>query len=146
MPRDQGLRVLTERDFTEARKILDHGGWTGLDRVTIRAVRDGARPGDPLSPLAATPLIRHVTDTEVIIHGDGSARRVAVLFSYVPHPGVRFGHRFPLESHEDNYGPIWLMEEIETGALIRMMQHAPTPDIDGIIWTTWGDQADGQRL
>jgi hypothetical protein len=139
LPHDQGPRVLTERAYAEARKILDHGGWTGLDPATIHAVRDGAQPGDPLPPLGPTPLIRNVTDTEVIIHGDGPARRVAVLFSHNRFPRVRFGHRFPLESPAENREPIWLMEEIETGALARMMQDPPAPDDAGIIWTSWGD-------
>jgi hypothetical protein len=75
----------------------------------------------------------------VIIHGEGPERRVAVLFSYKPFPGVRFDHRFPLESPPENNEPSWLMEEIETGALDRMMQDSPVPDDAGVIWTTWGD-------
>jgi len=132
-------RALTERAHAEARKVLDHGGWTGLDHVTVQAVRDGALPGDSLPPLAPDPLIRDVTDTEVIIDGYGPARRVAVLFSYDHFPGVRFGHRFRLESPAENREPIWLMEEIETGALDRMMQDPPAPGDAGIIWTIWGD-------
>jgi len=31
------------------------------------------------------------------------------------------------------------MEEIETGALDRMMQTPPPADTHGITWTTWGD-------
>jgi hypothetical protein len=34
---------------------------------------------------------------------------------------------------------IWLKEEIETGALDRMMQIPPAADETGIIWTTWED-------
>ena len=132
-------RALTVRAYAEARKVLDNGGWTGLDPVTIQAVRDGALPGDSLPPLRPEAFIRHVTDTVVIIHGDGRTPRVAVLFSYDPFPGVRFGHRFPLESPAENREPIWLMEEIETGALDRMMQDPPAADAAGIIWTTWGD-------
>jgi hypothetical protein len=30
------------------------------------------------------------------------------------------------------------MEDIETGALHRMMNSRPTPDHAGITWTTWG--------
>jgi len=30
------------------------------------------------------------------------------------------------------------MEEIDTGALDRMMQDPPAPDDAGVIWTTWG--------
>jgi hypothetical protein len=131
-------RVLTERAYAEARKVLGRGGWTGLDPATIEAVRGGAQPGDPLPPLEAEPYIRHVTDTEVIITGTGQGRRVAVLFSYTHFPGVRFGHRFPpvLDAHGD---PLYLMEEIETGALDRMMQTPPPADTHGITWTTWGD-------
>jgi hypothetical protein len=132
-------RALTGRAYAEARKVLDHGGWTGLDHVTIQAVRDGALPGDPLPPHRAEPFIRDVTGSEVIIHEDGPARRVAVLFSYASFPDVRFGHRFRLESPVENREPILLMEEIETGALDRMMQDPPAPDDAGFIWTTWGD-------
>lgn len=139
-PQDGRPRVLSERAYAEARRVFDHGGgWTGVDPATAEAVRYGAQPGDPLPPLGPKPLIRDVTDTEVVIHGDGPERRVAVLFSYNHFPGVRFGHRFRLESAAENREPIWLMEEIETGALHRMMQDPPGADEAGVTWTTWGD-------
>jgi hypothetical protein len=31
------------------------------------------------------------------------------------------------------------MEEIDTGALHRMMRNEPAADDAGIIWTTWGN-------
>ena len=37
----------------------------------------------------------------------------------------------------------WLMEDIDTGALHRMMDNPPPADKDGIVWTTWGDLAGG---
>ena len=128
--------VLTEWAYAEARKVLGRGGWTGLDPATIEAVRDGAQPGDSLPP---QPFIRNVTDTDVIIHGDGPGRRVAVLFSHARFPGVRFGHRFRLEPPPAHLEPVWLREEMETGALDRMMQDPRAPDDAGVIWTTWGD-------
>jgi hypothetical protein len=103
------------------------------------AVRGGAQPGDPLPPLEAEAYIRHVTDTEVIITGTGQGRRVPVLFSHASFPGARFGHRFPPGLDEYGGDPVYLREEIETGALDRMMQAQPAPDGNGIIWTTWGD-------
>ena len=62
-------------------------------------------------------------------------RWVAVLFAHTSFPGVRFG-RFPpgLDGRRD---PIHLMEQIETGALDRMMRDQPAADEAGIIWTTW---------
>jgi len=48
-------RFLTERAYADARRVLSRGGWTGLDRATIEAVRGGAQPGDPLPPLQAAP-------------------------------------------------------------------------------------------
>jgi hypothetical protein len=131
-------QALTERDYAEARKVLGRGGWTGLDPATVEAVRDGAQPGDLLPQ---PPYIRHVTDAEVIITGTGQGRRVAVLFSYTSFPGIRFGHRFPLGLDEYGGDPVYLREEIETGALHRMMQAPPAPDDNGIIWTTWGSPA-----
>lgn len=131
-------RVLTERDHAEASRLLGRGGWTGLDQATIQAVRAGAQPGDSLPPLRRRPFINHVTDAEVILNGTGAGRRVAVLFSHAHFPGVRFGHRFPLEPYAADYESIWLMEEIDTGALHRMMKNQPAADSTGIIWTAWG--------
>ena len=64
-------RVLTECAYTEARKVLDHGRWTGLDKAAIDAVRGGARPGDPLPPLQPLPYVDDLIDAEVIITGVG---------------------------------------------------------------------------
>lgn len=132
-------RVLTERAYAEARKLLGHGGWTGLDQATIQAVRDGSRPGDPLAPLQPRPFIARVTDTEVILTGRGPGRCVAVLFCHEDFPGTRFGHRFPLEPYGEGHEKIWLMEELDTGALHRLMRNEPAADDAGIIWTTWGN-------
>jgi hypothetical protein len=137
-------RVLTEGGYAEARKLLGRGGWTGLDQATIHAVRDGAQPGDPLSPLQPAPYIRGVTDAEVIITGRGPGRCVAVLFSHRDFPAARFGHRFPLEPFAEDRESIWLMEEIETGALHRMMDNQPAADDAGIMWTTWGNPDPGE--
>jgi hypothetical protein len=132
-------RALTERAYAEARNILGRGGWTGLDQATIHAVRGGAQPGDPLPPLQPRPYITGVTDAEVTITGRGPGRRVTVLFSHQDFSKARFGHRFPLEPFAEGHEEIWLMEEIETGALHRMMRNQPATDDAGIIWTTWGD-------
>lgn len=35
------------------------------------------------------------------------------------------------------------MEEIDTGALHRMMRTDPAADDAGIIWTTWGNPGSG---
>jgi hypothetical protein len=119
-------RVLTERAYAEARKLLGRDGWTGLDQATIKAVRDGAQPGDSLPSLQPLPFITNVTDTEVTIIGTGPARRIAVLFSHEHFPGIRFGHRFWREP-DPAIERIELKEEIETGALHRMMQDPLLP-------------------
>lgn len=131
-------RVLTERVHAEARKVLDHGGWTGLDAATIQAVRDGTQPCDPLPPQPVHPYIDDVTDAEVVITGIGTARQVALLFSCRRFPGIRFGHR--LSGYDPALERISLKEEIETGALDRMMEDPPAADEAGIIWTTWEDE------
>lgn len=139
-PADGGQpRVLTDRAHAEARAVLSGGGWTGLDRETVEAVRGGAQPGDPLPPLRPSPFITGVNDPEVILTGDGPGRCVAVLFSHENFPGTRFGHRFPLEPFAEGHEQISLMEEIDTGALHRMMSDEPAADEVGIIWTTWGN-------
>jgi hypothetical protein len=132
-------RVLTGPAYAEVRRLLDRGGgWTGWDRATIDAVRNGAQPGDSLPPLRRRPFIENLTDTEVLLNGIGPSRRVAVLFSHTHFPDLRFGHRFPLEPYAKDYESIWLMEEIDTGALHRMMKKQPAADSTGIIWTAWG--------
>lgn len=142
-PEDGKPRVLTERAYAEARNIFDHGGWTGLDQATIQAVRNGARPGDSLPPLQPLPFIDDVTEAEVLIIGSRPDRRIAVLFSHEHFPGVRFGHRFRREPGRETHECIWLKEEVETGALHRMMQDSPSPDDAGVVWTTWGEAATG---
>jgi hypothetical protein len=74
-----GPRVLTERAYAQARKILDRGGWTGLDEATVQAVRGGAQPGSALPPLQPRPFIRGVTDAEVVLDGSGPGRRVGFV-------------------------------------------------------------------
>ena len=59
------------------------------------------------------------------------------MFSHQHFPGVRFGHRF--SGYDSALEGIELKEEIETGALDRMMQSQPAADDAGIIWTTWED-------
>lgn len=49
----------------------------------------------------------------------------------------RFGHRFPLNPSGEGDEKIGLKEDIETGALHRMMNDPPVPDDAGIVWTTW---------
>jgi hypothetical protein len=120
-----------------------HAGNAELERERARieglfregwGVRGSDRP--QASARQRLPFIAGVgNDVEVIITGAGARRCVAVLFCHQGFPGLRFGHRFP---PADKHAPIWLMEEIETGALHRMMRGEPAPDEAGIVWTTWG--------
>jgi hypothetical protein len=59
------------------------------------------------------------------------------LFAHRDFPGARFGHRF--SGYEPALERIELKEEIETGALHRLMQSHPAPDGAGVIWTAWED-------
>ncbi len=130
------MRVLTERAYAEARRVLNHGGWTGLDRTAVEAVRDGAGPGDLLP---SHPFIDNITDAEVVIAGRGPERRLAVLFCHDDFPGVRFGYRFEWEPGEgEGIEQLLLKEAIETGALDEMMQNPPAADEAGIVWADFG--------
>jgi hypothetical protein len=130
-------RVLSESAYTEARRLLGRGGWTGLDQETIQAVRKGAQPGDALPPLRPKNFIRNVTDADVSIAGSGPGRRIVVLFSHDDFPSIRFGHRFRREPGRETFAGLELMEDIETGSLHRMMRDPPAPDYAGVIWTNW---------
>jgi hypothetical protein len=55
-------------------------------------------------------------------------------------PGIRFGYRMRTPS------AIFLKEEVETGALHRMMLNLPSPNASGITWTTWDDGVSAPRL
>jgi hypothetical protein len=178
VPRDvEGPRVLTVSAYDEARRFNHKGGWTGVDPATLHAVHRGARPGDPLPPRPPGYYLDLVTDPDVIITGSGEDQRVAVLFSHRHFPGVRFGHRFlpdPFGGRREAYDALmedmesWgtshptrefppfdarraafaLIEEIETGALHRMMEHPRPTDNEGVTRTTWGARPpglDGQR-
>ena len=136
-----GDGVLTERWYAEARRILDHGGWTGLAPAIVDAVRQGAQPGDELPLPQPRPYIDHISDIEVMITGGGEDPCVAVLFSYRFCPGIRFGHRFPHDDGGLELEKVWLKEAIETGALDRMMADPPAPDGAGVVWTNWADES-----
>jgi hypothetical protein len=60
-----------------------------------------------------------------------------VLFSHHRFPGAASA-TVPIGAFRRNREPIWLKEEIETGALHRMMQNEPVADDVGVICTTWG--------
>jgi hypothetical protein len=132
-------RVLSAPEYRHAQRAIAESFPTSLDPAVIAAVRAGARPGDPLPPPGRMPLIAGVgADAEVIITGDGAGQRVAVLFSHQSFPGVRFGYRYPAPSSRTaRYASVWLKEEVETGALNRMMREPPPADDAGIVWTTW---------
>jgi len=144
VPPDAGkARVLTRFAYDEARRFVSRGGLTSLGLAAIEAVRGGAQPGDPLPPRPPDYCIHHVTDTAVIITGSGQERLAAVLFSHQHFPRVRFGHRFPLLPSGGRRAAFWLMEDIETGDLHRMMAVPPRADRAGITWTIWGAPAPG---
>jgi hypothetical protein len=103
---------------------LFRGGW-----IVDSPDRPAGQPEQRL------PFINGVCDAEVVITGDSARRCVAVLFNSQDFPGVRFGHRF---TPGDKHAAVWLKEDIETGALRRMMRARPAPDDTGIVWTTWG--------
>ena len=143
IPADAGQpRTLTAaaRAGESSFSASDGRAGTGLDHADNQVVRDGAQPGNPLPPRQRRPFIKGVgDDAEVIITGTGAWQYVAVLFSHESFPGIRFGHRFA--PPPDKHASVWLMEEIETGALHRMMQDQPAADDAGIVWTTWGATA-----
>jgi hypothetical protein len=106
-----------------------------IDALFRRGWRVSGPARAPESARQRLPFITGVDDdAEVIITSHSARDCVAVLFGHQSFPGVRFGHRF---TPGDKHAPIWLKEEIETGALHRMMQTRPGPDQAGIVWTRW---------
>jgi hypothetical protein len=118
--------------------ITEHEADLERQRAGIEAI---FRNGWTATNTERRPFISRVSDdVDVIITGSGAQRRVAVLFTHQDFPGAHFGHRFPEPwTGAAQHASIWLMEEIETKALHRMMRNQPPTDDAGIIWTTWGD-------
>lgn len=138
----RGQVILSEDQLTRIERVRDRGGWLNAqEHEHLERLRPGGRRGDPLpaAPAIRQPFISGIAeDFEVRIAGAGDHASVVVLFSHEHWPGVRFGHRFPPPDQADGYGEIWLMEEVETGGLGRLMGRRPSPDDDGITWTDWG--------
>jgi hypothetical protein len=138
----RGPVTFNEDDLTRIERVRDHGGWLNeQEHEYLEWLRAGGRRGDPLpaAPAKRRPFIAGIADNfEVRIASTGDHANVVVLFSHEHWPGVRFGHRFPSPDEADGYEEIWLMEEVETGGLGRLMGRHPTPDGDGIVWTDWG--------
>jgi hypothetical protein len=134
-----GPRVLSASEYRHAQRAIAEGFPTPMDPAMVQAVRGGARPGDPVPPAGRTPFIAGVgEDAEVVITGRSADQRVAVLFSHQQFPGVRFGYRYPLPASKTaRYASVLLKEEVETGALHRMMREPSASDEAGITWTTW---------
>jgi len=154
-PRPAGPpRRLTADEYDEATALLERGGLSGLDTALVTAVRSGAQPGDPLPPEEPIPYIHGVHDTDVRIVGDGDERRVVVLFSHQAFPGQRFGYAYQPPAEADEYEDIWLMEEIDTGALHRIMRYDhPEADESDVTWVRlygqllgWVGETDVTRL
>jgi hypothetical protein len=138
----RGPVVFDEAQLARIEQVRDHGGLLNMDEHEyLERLRAGGRRGDPLpaAPAIRKPYIRGMGDDfEVQTAGTGYHAHVGVLFSHEHWPGVRFGHRFPPPAEADGYEDVWLMEEIETGGLARLMRQQPHPDSAGITWTTWG--------
>jgi hypothetical protein len=137
----RGPVTFTEDELARLDQVSQHGGWLYKhEQEHLRRLRAGGRRGDPLpaAPASREPFIDGTgEDFEVQIATTAQQTNVVVLFSHERWPGIRFGHRFPPPDRADGYERIWLKEEIETGALDRMMKGDPTPDSDGVIWTDW---------
>jgi hypothetical protein len=120
-------------------RVNQHGGWLNRDEHEyLQRLRAGGRRGEPLPAAPATrePYIDGIgEDFEIRIATQAEQVAVVILFSHERWPGIRFGHRFPPPNQADGYEDIWLKEEVETGALSRLMDREPRPDDDGVIWT-----------
>jgi hypothetical protein len=76
VPREDGRpRILSVGYYEQALGAISGGPTASLDPAVIRAVRDGAEPGNPLPPPERKPFITGVTDdAEVIISGNDADR------------------------------------------------------------------------
>jgi hypothetical protein len=138
-------RVLTTEQYEQGKAIADHGGWTTLDRGIIDAVRRGARPGDAVPGAEVFHLVDGVDEVSARIDGHGDERRVLLFFAHRSFPGVRFCYRSKPPGSDD-YELAWLVEELATGALHRMMRYdQPTADKGGVIRTRLYGQLVGKE-
>jgi hypothetical protein len=140
----RGPVAFNEEQLARLDHVGQHGGWTNKDESEyLRRRRAGGRRGDPLPAAPATrePCIDGLgEDFEFQISTQADQAEVVVLFSHERWPGIRFGHRFPPPRQADGYEAIWLKEEVETGALNRLMNGGPRSDDAGVIWTDWASR------
>lgn len=133
--------IFSEEKLARLDQVREHGGWLNKDEVEyLQRLQAGGHRGHPLpaAPASREPFINGIgEDFEVRMARTAEHANVVVLFSHERWPGIRFGHRFPPPDQADGYEHIWLKEEIETGALARLMDRDPIPDSDGVIWTDW---------
>ena len=139
----RGPVTFSEDELARVDQVREHGGFLNKqEHEYLQRLRAGGRRGDPLPAASAKrePFISGIADEfEVRIATTAEHVNVVVLFSYERWPGIRCGHRFSSPDEADGYEDIWLMEEIDTGGLGRLMGRHPSPDDDGIIWTDWGN-------
>jgi len=129
--------ILDNRLYYLAQKVIRNESSAPLDPSIIQAVRNGAQPGDALPPTGRKPFIENVPEDfqVIVIEQEREQSYVAVLFSHVKWPGYRFGYKFSEPgSTADRYGPLFMLEHIETGAIDRLMEKSPRPGEKDTIW------------
>lgn len=135
-------RVVSEEEYEHVRKFSTRGRWgdmLNVDTVLWQAVKDGARPGDPIPPEPESPFVDGIFDVEVNVVERAGEEAVATFFSDHDFPGVRFAFlwsrpdRIANDWHAEE--DVWFQEEMNTGALRRAMQDGePRPDGNGVVW------------
>jgi len=83
----------------------------------------------------ATPFIRNVINTNIMIYMRGNQEQVSIFFDHDLHPGKRFAYMFPLPSNpKSQHAAIDLKEEIETGLLSKIVQNTSRMNDNQVIW------------
>ncbi len=140
----RGPVSFNEDELARLDEVSEHEGWLNREELEyLQRLQARGRRGDPLpaAPASREPFINGIgEDFEVRIARTPGQANVVILSSHERWPGIRFGHRFPPPDKADGYEDIWLKEEIETGALGRLMDRVPSPDRDGVIWTDWANR------
>jgi hypothetical protein len=135
----RGAVTFNEEQLARLDEVCQNGGWTDkAESEYLRRLRAGGPRGAPLpaAPAAREPYIDGIgEDFEFRISTQAGQANVVVLFSHERWPGIRFGHRFPTPREADGYEAIWLKEELETGALNRLMNGDQRPYNAEVIWT-----------
>lgn len=110
--------------------------------ILVVAVESQVSEFERFADLAEAMGVAGIRAVVVEVPKGADAGAIRMFFRHAEFPGVLFAYR-SWPAGTDPHERVWLVKEIATGALRRVMQSEPAvADADGVVWI----QLDGQCL